>query len=94
VTGALPDAAQLTALVLDPVAKSNGSRKSILDRLARARVSNGILGSFRFDPNGDKTPATFTILRVTGRMAPGLTTDFQGATVDRTVHLQPNLVGP
>ena len=90
----LPEAAQLTALILDAVAKSNGTRKSILDALARGHVSNGILGSFRFDANGDKTPATFTILRVTGRRAPGLITDFQGATVDRTVLLQPNLTGP
>jgi hypothetical protein len=57
-------------------------------------VSNGILGNFRFDPNGDKVPATFTIFRVTGHTTRGVTADFQGATIDRTIMVRPNLTGP
>jgi YVTN family beta-propeller protein len=90
--GYLPETAQLTALVLDAIAHSNGTRGSILNALKRAHVRNGILGNFNFDKNGDKDPATFTILRVTGHTHnPGLITDFQGATINRTISIPANL---
>jgi len=91
----LPETAQLTALVLDAIAHSNGTRDSILTALRSAHVTHGILGNFNFDKNGDKTPATFTILRVTGRTNnQALSTDFQGATINQTISIQPNLINP
>jgi DNA-binding SARP family transcriptional activator/ABC-type branched-subunit amino acid transport system substrate-binding protein/streptogramin lyase len=90
----LPETAQLATLVLDAIAHSNGTRNSILDTLRRTHVSDGILGNFSFDTNGDKTPATFTILRITGHTTPGLNNDFQGAAIDRTILVQPNLASP
>ena len=36
----------------------------------RAEVKDGMLGSFRFDRNGDITPATMPILRITGSTPP------------------------
>ena len=30
-------------------------------------MKNGLLGSFRFDGNGDMTPAQLMIVRITGR---------------------------
>jgi YVTN family beta-propeller protein len=89
----LPETAQLTALVLDAIAHSNGTRASILSALRRAHVANSILGNFGFDPNGDKSPATFTIVQVTGHTHDQtLSTDFQGATINRTITIQPNLI--
>jgi hypothetical protein len=59
-----------------------------------SEVNDGILGTFRFDPNGDIRPASIPILRVTGATPPGanLPPDFQGATLDRFVQVPANLV--
>ena len=51
-------------------------------------VQDGILGSFRFDRNGDMTPAKVTILRITGRTPPALTLPAlrgRSSTASRTV---------
>jgi ABC-type branched-subunit amino acid transport system substrate-binding protein len=91
----LPETAQLAELVLDAVAHSNGTRASVLDALRRAKVVDGMLGTFSFDRNGDKIPATFTIVRVTGTgSTPGLAADFRGSTVDRAIQLPASLVNP
>jgi hypothetical protein len=57
-------------------------------------VNDGILGSFRFDTNGDITTASIPILRITGATPPGagLPPDFQGATLDRVVQVPTKLV--
>src|SRR5215216_1008637 len=66
-------AAQAAELVLDAIARSDGTRGSVLEELRRARVKDGILGSFRFDRNGDITPARLPIFRVTGETPPTAT---------------------
>jgi YVTN family beta-propeller protein len=60
------EAAQATESVLSAIARSDGSRASVLDELQKTREQDSILGNFAFDPHGDITPAPFTILRVTG----------------------------
>jgi hypothetical protein len=57
-------------------------------------VREGILGSFRFDRNGDISAAPIPVLRITGTIAPGsgLPPDFQGAVVDRLVEVPAGLV--
>jgi ABC-type branched-subunit amino acid transport system substrate-binding protein/streptogramin lyase len=65
------EAAQATETVLAAIARSDGTRASVLDELRATRVQDGIIGSFTFDRFGDVTPARFTILRVTGERAPG-----------------------
>jgi branched-chain amino acid transport system substrate-binding protein len=88
------EAAQAADLVMDAIARSDGTRASILDKLFASRVKDGILGSFRFDPNGDITPASLPILRITGATRPGtsLPAAFQGATVDQIVQVPTDLV--
>jgi hypothetical protein len=89
----LPETSQLTAIVVDAIARSNGTRNSILAALSRVHVSNGILGNFSFDANGDRSPAVFTIFRVTGHTHDqALSPDFQGAAISQTVTIQPNLI--
>ncbi len=76
------------------IARSDGTRASVLEELRASRVKDGILGSFRFDRNGDMTPATVPIIRITGATPPqaGLPSNFQGAIIDRVVEIPRRLV--
>jgi ABC-type branched-subunit amino acid transport system substrate-binding protein/DNA-binding beta-propeller fold protein YncE len=88
------EAGQATELVMDAIARSSGTRASVLEQLRASDVRNGILGSFRFDPNGDATTASVPILRITGATPPGtdLPRDFQGAVLDRVMKIPSRLV--
>jgi branched-chain amino acid transport system substrate-binding protein len=88
------EAAQATELVLAAIARSDGSRASVLRALRASQVRDGILGTFRLDANGDMTPPRVTILRLTGSTPPGseLNPGFEGAVVDRILHVPPELV--
>ena len=88
------ESGQATEVVLDAIARSDGTRASVLRRLREARVKNGILGTFGFDANGDITSASVPILRITGSTPPGagLPKQFQGSVVDRVVEVPPRLV--
>ena len=59
-----PYAAQATQLMLDAIARSDGTRASVAHQLLTAKVSNGILGNFAITPNGDTTADTITIYQV------------------------------
>jgi ABC-type branched-subunit amino acid transport system substrate-binding protein/DNA-binding beta-propeller fold protein YncE len=92
--GFVLEAAQAAELVLQAIARSDGTRASVLEELKASRVRNGLLGSFRFDRNGDITPATVPILRITGSTPPGagLPNFLQGAVIDRVVEIPRRLV--
>jgi branched-chain amino acid transport system substrate-binding protein len=59
-----PAAAQATDVLLTAIARSDGTRASVIHQLFRVRVRNGILGSFGFTPRGDISPATLLVYRV------------------------------
>lgn len=64
-------AAQATEVLLDAIARSDGSRASVTAQLFRTKVKNGILGTFAIDANGDTTTNPVTIYRVRkGKAAP------------------------
>ena len=65
----------------------------MLRELKASKVSNGILGSFGFDANGDITVAPIPIVRITGRARPrgGLTGGFKGAVLDHVVYVPAEL---
>jgi ABC-type branched-subunit amino acid transport system substrate-binding protein/DNA-binding beta-propeller fold protein YncE len=92
--GYVLEAAQTAELVIRAIARSDGTRASVLEELKATRVKDGLLGSFRFDRNGDVTPATVPILRVTGATPPqaGLPSNLQGAVVDRVVEIPRRLI--
>ena len=71
------------------IARSDGTRASVLGEIQAIRVRGGILGSFRFDRNGDITPAKVTVLRVTGDTSPRApqSPGYRGATVDRVLEV-------
>ena len=88
-------AAQATELVLDAIARSDGTRASVLEELWGAEVKNGILGDFRLDRYGDITPVRLGVYRVTGRTRPGepVPETFQGTVLDRVITVPASLSG-
>jgi branched-chain amino acid transport system substrate-binding protein len=65
VTGSpgVAEAAQATALLLDAVARSDGTRGSVTENVLTAKVKGGVLGSFSFDRYGDMVPGPVGIYR-------------------------------
>lgn len=47
---------QATQVMLDAIARSSGTRASVTAEMFKTNVKNGIMGSFRFDKNGDIVP--------------------------------------
>jgi branched-chain amino acid transport system substrate-binding protein len=48
--------AQAAQIMLDAIARSDGTRGSVVKAMFKTRVKNGIMGTFRFDRNGDPVP--------------------------------------
>ncbi len=88
-------AAQGAEIALRGIARSNGTRGSVVNELHRVRVVSGELGSFGFDRNGDPTRSPFTIWRFPpGRPThepPYATLAEQGGVVDRVLLAEPSL---
>jgi ABC-type branched-subunit amino acid transport system substrate-binding protein len=59
-------AAQAAEVLLNAIARSDGTRASVTRQLFKTKVSNGILGSFSIDRNGDTTAGAVTIYRIVG----------------------------
>ena len=58
-----PEAAQAAEVLLDAIARSDGTRASVVEELFATKVENGILGSFAFDRFGDIDPAPIGVYR-------------------------------
>jgi ABC-type branched-subunit amino acid transport system substrate-binding protein len=88
------EGAQAAEVLLQAIARSDGTRASVLQQLRRIDVRDGILGSFRFDANGDKTPATIAIYRFAGKTPPGsnLPSELEGAVLDRVILVPSSLL--
>lgn len=56
--------AQAADVLLNAIARSNGTRASITKALLATHVHNGIIGSFAFTRTGDTTAESVTIIRV------------------------------
>jgi DNA-binding SARP family transcriptional activator/ABC-type branched-subunit amino acid transport system substrate-binding protein len=70
-TGAGPDygaafGAQAAEILLDAIARSDGTRASVTREVFRTRVTDGILGDIRFDSKGDLVDSPFTFVRMVG----------------------------
>jgi branched-chain amino acid transport system substrate-binding protein len=48
--------AQAAQIMIGAIARSNGTRASVVREMFKTRVKNGIMGTFRFDKNGDIIP--------------------------------------
>jgi branched-chain amino acid transport system substrate-binding protein len=82
-------AAQAAEVLLDAIARSDGTRASVLEQLFETRVRDGLLGSFSFDRNGDVSESPVTILQVREERTSAF---FEGAGVARVVRPSPSLV--
>jgi branched-chain amino acid transport system substrate-binding protein len=60
------EAAQAAEVLLDAIARSDGTRASVVEELFATKVENGILGSFTFDRFGDIDPAPVGVYRFEG----------------------------
>jgi ABC-type branched-subunit amino acid transport system substrate-binding protein len=49
-------AAQTAQIMLDAIARSNGTRLAVVRNVFRTKVRNGIMGTFEFDRKGDICP--------------------------------------
>ena len=85
-------AAQAAEILLDAIARSDGTRSSVTEELRRTTVEDGILGDIRFDENGDLVEGPFTIFRVVGKGRPGLGPGDEGAVVDRVIIARADLL--
>jgi DNA-binding SARP family transcriptional activator/ABC-type branched-subunit amino acid transport system substrate-binding protein len=56
--------AQAAEILLEAIARSNGTRASVTKALFATHVRNGITGSFAFTPTGDTTAGSVTIIRI------------------------------
>jgi len=94
VFGLLP-AGQTAELLLDAIARSDGTRASVLEELRGAKVEDGILGDFRIDRHGDITPARLAIFRITGATPPNAPVfpQYEGAVFDRVIEVPERLSG-
>ena len=83
----VPHTLQAAELMLAAIARSDGTRASVLQELQGLEGRDGMLGPFRFDRNGDVTPEHVTIFRVTGHTprSANLVSDFEGSVPVRTV---------
>jgi branched-chain amino acid transport system substrate-binding protein len=59
-------AAQTAVVMLDAIAKSDGTRASVTDNLLKTKVTGGILGDFSINENGDTTENPVTVYIQTG----------------------------
>ena len=68
-TGKAPDpytvyTAQATEVMVQAIANSDGTRASVASELFKTDVTDGILGSFKIDANGDTTSNPVTIYQI------------------------------
>jgi len=89
-----PQTMQAAELMLAAIARSDGTRDSVLRELRRLRDPDGVLGPSRFDANGDVTPEHVTVFRITGRTprSANLVSDFRGSVPLRVVSIPSSLL--
>ena len=85
-------AAQAAELLLDAIARSDGTRDSVVAALRRTRLKRGLLGSIAFDSEGDMTHAAVTVFRALRGGGSGLVTSTDGAEAVRIISVPSELV--
>jgi len=62
--GSAEGAAVATEVLLEAIARANGTRASVVEELFETRLKGGFLGSFSFDRRGDITPARIALVTI------------------------------
>ena len=81
-------------MLLTAVARSDGTRASVIDELFRVRLSDSLIGDIAFDDRGDVVRGAVTVLRVTRGEGSTNTASAEGAVVERVAHPSVTLVEP
>jgi DNA-binding SARP family transcriptional activator/ABC-type branched-subunit amino acid transport system substrate-binding protein len=80
-------------VLLDAIARSNGTRTSVAHALFQTRIRNGILGNLTINSNGDPITAPVTIFRFrTGGQNNIGASDYDGAVVSQVITPPPNTI--
>ena len=79
--------AQAAQVLLDAISKSDGTRSSVIDQTYKTKITNGLIGSFTLNQNGDLTGASgaatlYTIYIGTTKLSTLLTTSPEQKLVD------------
>jgi hypothetical protein len=53
-------------VLLEAIARSDGTAPSVRDEVLRTRFFDGLLGRWSFDAQGDITPAHYASIRIDG----------------------------
>jgi ABC-type branched-subunit amino acid transport system substrate-binding protein len=86
-------AAQATEVMLDAIARSDGTRASVIDAMFRTRLQDSLIGDIAFDRRGDAVAAPVTVLRVVGGgSSANSIASVEGATVERVDAVSPDLI--
>jgi branched-chain amino acid transport system substrate-binding protein len=85
VTAAAVYAAEAAEIVLDAIARSDGTRAGVAHALRATRVSQGLVGPVRFDARGDVVPRPVTILRAQHGGGAMVIAGTAGAVIDRVI---------
>lgn len=59
-------AAQAAVVLLDAIERSDGTRDSVVEEIFKTTVTDGIMGSFGLDENGDTTQGAVTMYQIKG----------------------------
>jgi DNA-binding SARP family transcriptional activator/DNA-binding beta-propeller fold protein YncE/ABC-type branched-subunit amino acid transport system substrate-binding protein len=86
-------AAQAAELLLDAIARSDGTRASVSSELFKARVRDGLLGDIAIDAVGDPIPAPVTIVRLEHGGGTNVVASHEGARVVSVITPPPRLLG-
>jgi len=85
-------AAQTAHLLLDAIARSDGTRESVVGALLRTDRKRGLLGSIAFDSEGDMTHAPVSVFRALRGGGSRLVTSTQGAKTVRVITVPSKLL--
>jgi branched-chain amino acid transport system substrate-binding protein len=86
--------AQALEILLDAIARSDGTRPSVNTELRRTIVEDGILGDIRFDENGDLVEGPVTFFRAVGPREPSTNevVGSKGLAFDRVIMARAELL--
>jgi branched-chain amino acid transport system substrate-binding protein len=85
-------AAHATEVLLDAIARSDGTRGSVIEQLFATKTPDGLTGPVRFDRRGDTVYGAVTILRVENPATARSLGSVEGAKVERIARVSPELV--
>jgi branched-chain amino acid transport system substrate-binding protein len=90
----VPVAAAATQTLLEAIRRSDGSRASVVEELARGRAAGTLAGTVSFDANGDPTRSPISIYRISKAAPPAPHRGISGLKLDRVIDADPALAAP